>query len=346
MWSSMDLAAVLESSPTLLILLTITTVIIAIPLYLKITTTLAYRHSLNALTNGSDAKLNRPPVLPYSIPVLGSSLSFLSPQQGKFWRFMLNIFNQHPLLSAITVLLPNFRAHVLYSPSAVNAFFKNRELDREQFNVDIVIMGMGMNKSDARQAYHIPNDKASTSPERAHRLATMQTDLFAKHLLNQSAVNILIEKFMTVFQDQLAAADDDLDSLSSESKGWKQIDLIAWLKHKMFIASTTALYGRSMLAIPDLERNYWDFDLHLMTRLYRVPRLLAPRAYESVERLNAGIEEWVKMTQERFGGKPPLEPDWDEHLGARIVRARRYLYQEMGISTKGMATFDIGFLFG
>jgi hypothetical protein len=260
---------------------------------------------------------------------------------------MLDKFNQHPLLSIITVYLPSFKAHVLYSPKAVNALFKNRDLDRERFNIEVVIKGMGMNKPDARRIYHIPGDKDSINPERAHSIAIAQMDLFGKHLLNQSAANILREQFMHFFHEQITTPDHELDSPSSESKGWKQIELIAWLKHKMFIASLTAFYGRTILSsIPSLERDYWDFDLHLMTRLYGIPRLLAPRAYESAERLTSGVESWVKMTQERFDGLPPLEPDWDEHMGARIVRARRCLYKEMSITTEGMATLDIGFMFG
>src|SRR6266480_5264563 len=79
-------------------------------------TTLRYRLALSKhVSPGS--KLQSPPQLPYALPILENSLSFLGPFPGLFWKRLMSTHQRSA--ACCTLLLAGQMTHVLFDPSAI-----------------------------------------------------------------------------------------------------------------------------------------------------------------------------------------------------------------------------------
>src|SRR5579871_6451869 len=115
-------------------------------------TTLRYRLSLSFhLSPSASSKPLLPPPIPYTIPILGSGLSFLAPYPGIFWR---RLFASHPReTGACTLELGGKTTHVIFDHVAIVALLKERRLTRERFNVWLLRWGLGTGMEDVKSFY-------------------------------------------------------------------------------------------------------------------------------------------------------------------------------------------------
>ena len=76
-------------------------------------------------------KLLYPVQIPYTLPWLGNTTSFLNTKPGQYWD---ELFSWHPRSTgACTLLIGGRKTHILFSPHAVSALFKDRTLKRDVF---------------------------------------------------------------------------------------------------------------------------------------------------------------------------------------------------------------------
>lgn len=76
-----------------------------------------------------------PPHIPYAIPFLGHSISFMSGLPGSFWD---RLFKWHPRSTGVCTLLIGGRTtHFVYSATAVQAMFRAKSPSRESFEHDM-----------------------------------------------------------------------------------------------------------------------------------------------------------------------------------------------------------------
>ena len=319
-----------------IVLLAIPLTIVSLLVLTYAYTTVTYYLSIRYFANGSPSTPQQPPGLPYTLPFLGHALSFSSTTPGAYFRFLQNgHFSSYPNLGSLTLLLAGQRAHILNSPDLVSKLLKAKGISRVRFNRDIMVNAMGLGESDDRKAYGGMRDgKEGGAPmEKANH------DGNTEFLLNQTAVNVLTRKFMEVFQEELEKACEDGKQL--------EVPFYEFLREKMFAASTTALYGREIIRMnPDLSTYYWDFDNGVLARLFGVPKFMQPAAYKSLEALLDRWEQWVKVVRSKYGDEPPKDMEWDDLMGAAVVRHRHRMYSHFDLSDRGRASYDLGFMFG
>lgn len=276
-----------------------------------------------------------PPLLPYAIPWLGSALTFLNENPGSFWRMLrAKLAGTETNVQVCTILLGGQKAHVVNSAAAVQVLFKSKNVSRDLFNQQLATQGLGTSKRDAEIMF--PSAASSSNGDKKED--SMEA-LNHEFLLSQSAANSLTNKFMECFRSALANADFD-------DKEWKQVDLFSWWKKIMFNASTTAVMGTKILGMnPNLADQFWEYDAGFLARFYGVPRFVKPRAYASLDEMLDQTQKWVEHVLVEHGDSPPEEPDWEPLLGSKVVRARHRFYEKIGLSSRGKAAFDLGFLF-
>ena len=326
--------SVLDNAPVALqVVVALLTFAITIPAATYFVSTLGFQSSLRhfkKLSGRKGGKPHLPPLLPYKIPVLGHAMVFLNTKPGRFHRRMLSEFYTNPQVGCISILLAGQRAHIISSADLVIKLFKIRGVSRHKFNRDIMVNSNGLVGEDIVRAY-----ERTAIDGRDQNV--INEEINNKYLLPQHAVNVLTSKFMDTFYDQL---------IQEHIDGGKEVPLYLFLRDRMFKASTVALYGPSILQkIPNLADLFWPFDSGTLTRLFQVPKALMPGDYKALDDILDPWEQWTKYAL-AHGGDKPMEVDWDELMGARIVRERHQMYGFLELSDRARASFDLGFMFG
>lgn len=310
--------------------------------FTRVYTTLRYRTALAsyiaALKGFSKTAPLQPPSIPYSIPVLGNALSFLAPKPGEFWKSLLDY---HPASAgSCTLLLGGRVAHILHNPASVQALFRSRETSRREFNVTIVRTSLGLLDDDV-QRYHGLNTKgqrlhfANEEDDPEH----VQEKLNLTHLLNGECANELTREFVRCIRDQVDALPDDYEG-----------DMYKLVQAIMFEASGRALMGEKVFEYyPDFGVDFCDFDKTMLSLFLGIPEVFLPDAVKHRERSIAGLMRFhAVMKNAGLDGiiNPADSLSWEPNYGSRVNRARQEMYNKIGLSTRGRAGLDLGFLFG
>jgi hypothetical protein len=310
-------------------LLGVALIFVAVPTVTYAITTLRYRAALRHFQTLSSSKTQRarlPPLLPYKIPLLGHTLVFLNRKPGSFHRRMQRHFTANSYVGCFSILLAGQSAHIVSSADLVTRLFKFRGANRAKFNRDVMVNSNGLPKGDETKSYEGQGGEIQ---------AKMNEDINKQYLLGPHAVNTLTGKFMETFEQQLKERDSEGD-----------IALYRFLMDAMFVASTAALYGTEIMQkIPNLDKLFWPFENGTLARLFQIPRVMMPDAYKALDNILGKWEGWTKYTMQKGGGDV-LDQQWDELMGARVIRERHQMYEKLGLSDRGRASFDLGFMFG
>ena len=322
------------AAPVVLILATLATV--------QLYTSFNYHYSLSLYKPASLPTKTAipPPLIPYSIPFLGHAIAFLAPRPGQFWA---KLFESHPRSTgACTLLLGGKKTYILFSQDAVQALFKMRGLGRDSFNLQIEEKGLGMDRSEANRFHGLGEgpDHTGLTP------VQQQESMYHNFMLEKRSVNELTAEFVRVLKSQFAG---ELKAMREDSNERVE-SLYAWLQDRLFKASTTAFMGSRILEVyPTLREEFFDFDQHMLTLFFGLPKFLNPKPYHVRERALKGLIRWHKQMQIECKGEP-VDPTgdigWEPVYGSRANRARQRYYASRGLSLKSRAGQDLGFLFG
>lgn len=167
------------------------------------------------------------------------------------------------------------------------------------------------------------------------------------YMLERTAVNALTAEFTRVLRDGLA---QEFKDKKGDSTTEKEIGgLYIWLQERVFQASTTAFLGSRILEIyPNLREDFFEFDRHMLTMFFGVPRILNPTPYNVRERVVTGMIRYQKQMQEESNGQlidPDGDIDWEPMFGSRANRARQRYYSSRGMNLRARAGMDLGLLF-
>lgn len=282
-----------------------------------------------------------PPQLPYAIPWLGNSPSFLSTVPHRFWK---NLFARYPRAAgAISIVLGGNKTIVVFNVPSTQYILQDRKMGREVFNEQVVMQGLGLSQSEADKFYE--HKKALSAPHkgetRAQDLAYVEQEkMNLEYLLKADRVNELTGQFAKTLQYDIA--NEFLD-------GPGQVNMYSWLRRLMFTASTTSLMGSKILeVIPDLEQHFFTFDADMLSLFFGLPKFLIPKKYANRDVSLDQLMRWYTTVEEEIGTQIP-DPNtipWEPYYGSRITRARHVFYRKKGLSPKSKAGLDLGMLFG
>jgi cytochrome P450 len=322
--------------------LAIAVLVSLILLITRLYTSYRYRRALAAfLASPSPSTKSSPlppPPIPYTLPFLGSALSFLVPKAGLFWD---TLFRTHPYAAgACTLRLGPRIAHILHDPHAVQALFKSRDANRLEFNIQIARTSLGLPERDVRAFYGVGNgDVRNYVGLEADDPLVLSERVNLDTLLRTEAVNELTREFSTQFRERVDALPEGVE-----------MDLLKWLRVAMFETSGRALLGEKILEYyPEFKDDFWDFDRHMLELFFGLPEVLVPAAVKARDNCVSGITRWYEgMEREGLEEVEASTSDvaWEPNYGSRANRARQEMYRKLGLSRKARAGLDLGFTFG
>jgi hypothetical protein len=333
----------LLSSALLRISLSISIAVLAILAATWIVTTLKFRQGLLQPNRDGERDDQEPVTLPYAIPWLGSALSFLH-EQGQFYDYIRSRIGNAS--SMCTVRLGPETSYIALSAAAVEAMFQSTKyISSDKFVRMIMQHGLNMPREDVNRILkkHPKNPGAGQKSIKAKAMYS-QDPLFQKYLISQDAVNALTTKFIEVFKGTLE------NDAAIPTKGEPAtIDLYTWLKGRMFIGTTTSIFGSYILQVyPNIGDDFFIFESGFLKIVYGTPKVFAGDVYAALTRLLKGTERWLNEALPKLDGQsdPTKGPEWEPYLGCRLQRGRQKLFDEAGLSVKGKASQEVGLLFG
>jgi hypothetical protein len=308
-----------------------------------VVTTFNFRRRLSRKSHDGKKPDTEPVIMPYAIPWLGSALSFLN-EQGEFYDSIHSRIGT--AASMCTVRLGPERSYIALSAAAVEAMFQSTKyISTERFVRMVIQHGFDMPLEDVNKILKkYPKTPGTKQDSVKAKPMFSQDPLFQKYLISQEAVNVLTTKFIEVFKDAL-----ENDTTITAKCEPVTIDLFAWLRGRMFIGTTTSIFGSYILEVyPDIAEDFFTFDAGILKILYGTPKFLAGDVYAALKRLIRGTEQWLKEALPKLDGKldPGEGPDWEPYLGCRLQRGRQGLFDNAGLSMKAKASQEVGLLFG
>jgi hypothetical protein len=281
-------------------------------------TTREYHARIRDSQGSAKDKAIHVPLIPYAVPILGSTLSFSTQKVGAYWRWLSSECRKKGI-SAVSILLNGKKTHFVFTPDSLTRFELDRQLGRNS---------LGMSTEDALKAFPSDlNPKTSLTTERIH----------ANLLLSTAAVDNLTDKFIEVFQTKLLDVHVDKDGI--------EVNLYQWVREQTFHASMVSLGGTRLLEMyPDISSYFWTWDEGLVGMLFGTPRLFAHKAYAARDTLVDRLEKWLAA-----GYAAPVDendPDWEPTFGAKVMRKRHEYYAQQKMSLRGQASADLIFFGG
>ena len=164
----------------------------------------------------------------------------------------------------------------------------------------------------------------------------------AQKYLSGNSLNLMTERFVTVFSGRLAEKNIGDD--------WVEFpNLYKFLQNELFISTVTALYGEKIwTANPTLVDDFWDLDSHSATLFKGYPRWMAPAAYGAQKRTLDCIKRWHALARANSSINTISEddPEWEPYWGAKFMKARQQYMGEVDLlDDTGKAAEDVGLMF-
>ncbi|KAK3671323.1 hypothetical protein LTR78_008783 [Recurvomyces mirabilis] len=290
-------------------------------------TTLSYYQSLKQFGDSPKAGKHNvtPPQIPYAIPWLGNTTSFLTSKPGHFWQ---QLFSWYPRSTGVcTLLIGGRKTHILFSPTAVQAMFKARSPSRDVFEQELL-----------SSVFQLPDDQIKNAwAGKSH-----ENEMNSQYLTKHERVNELTTHFTRVLDDVLSKDADDVINLG-------EIGLYNWIRDRMFTASTTALMGEKLLQMyPEFCQDFFAFDNEFLMFFFALPEFAMREAVGRRTRILDRLQAWSKDMHDLSGGQP-VDPEgvaWEPLFGARLNRARQLDYKVRNLNTRSAAAMDLGIVFG
>ena len=306
-------------------------------------TTINFRRRLSKPHRDGEKADTEPVTIPYAIPWLGSALSFLN-EQGEFYDSIQSMFGT--TTSMCTARLGPEKSYIALSAAAVEAMFQSTKyISSDRFVRMIIQHGFNMPLEDVNKIFKkYPKTSGSGQDSIKAKAMYTQDPLFQKYLISQDSVNVLTTKFIEVFKTAL-----ENDTTIPTKGEAATIDLFTWLQRRMFIGTTTSIFGSYILDVyPSIAEDFFTFDAGFLKIVYGTPKFLAGDVYAALKRLLQGTERYLSLALPKLEGKidPTTGPDWEPYIGCRLQRGRYALFNEAGLSMKAKASQEVGLLFG
>ncbi|KAK5113202.1 hypothetical protein LTR62_003538 [Meristemomyces frigidus] len=325
----MDRSLTLQVVASSLFVLLLTAALVAAYTYLS--TLVKYRLDVrnNSSSNSKVRTARAPPLIPYAIPVLGSTITFSNQRIGTFWTWLRNQAQRYSQ-DAFSIMLSGTRTHFIFSEAGVSAIFKSRQLSRARLDQQLGTNVLGMAQVDAARAFpYDVEEKEKSTTARIH----------SENLLSSKAVDELTKKFMETLTTQL----DDDDQLNEGAV----VELYDWLWQHIFRSSTTAFCGSKLLDMfPDFDKDYRTWEDGMLGMLFGTPRMFAKKSYAARDATVGKLEKWLQTGYQNLPQAVDNDENWEPNFGAKVMRKRHDFYAQQDLSPHAQAGSDLIFLAG
>ncbi|KAI0195402.1 cytochrome P450 [Xylaria flabelliformis] len=279
----------------------------------------------------SEEEGREPPINPYWFPFLGNLFGFLSAPDLLIHSIIRRFGHEGP----VAIRIGPEKVYLLTRPDEYGAVLRaTRSLTNKAVMAMVMEQVFGSPPS-ARHVYR--NDKSgigavplagSSVPEKL-RVWHHQHKTSARYLQGES-----LRQMTTRVIDHLSA---ELAKTTPgepiDSGDWVELDdFYTWFVHKLFAASTVAIFGAHILKLNEgFVKDFWEYMESWPTYSKMLPKFLAPRAYRARQRVLDGIKKWHQFARQHsdYRNNSSEYPDWDEYWGSSWIKAR----QQWGMDT-------------
>ncbi|KAL2194105.1 cytochrome P450 [Corynascus similis CBS 632.67] len=285
-----------------------------------------------------------PPPVPYAMPGLANTLQFAYDTEG-FLSKTLRRFRDVPFRLRVGL------DDLYYIPhgEAVQAMFKHsRDLSMKPIILLAMRDQLGMLPADVAVFERDGSGDSAKPLDGWEHMDPARRVFYNQHrdlnaMLNGAALDGIMARFAVNYTTYLRAT----PLVGGEGQWTKLPDLYAFLQDAMFHAACRSLLGEHLFELcPDLSRDFWEFDRHMLTYLRRTPRWMAPRAYAARDRVLASLRKWSEHARQTLPYDYPSlrEVEYEPVWGSRLMRARAEMFDSAGFSLDGSVRMDLGFV--
>ncbi|KAF3931637.1 hypothetical protein ABW20_dc0104717 [Dactylellina cionopaga] len=282
-----------------------------------------------------------PPLIPYTIPWLGSALSFSRDFHG----FMQWVRKVMPEEVPYRIYLGGRTLYLVTSPrlySKLVRITKTMSFDLLERVVFTRIFEMNLEDADKFcLGMHGMPPPPGMSKEEAEEIAL--TPKFQKQYQNNwfgqtEGLEDSTNRFSLEWEKRL---DGLLGDQKTATTSVRQL-----MEHHVFWSATSVHFGPHLYEIaPKLSEHFWEFEDGFLKLFQETPKWMLRGPLKAREEMTIAIEKWIIQATEKA---PSLSDDilWDEWWGSRVLRQRAAIVDSRGLSLRGMALHQVGLLWG
>ncbi|KAJ7823956.1 cytochrome P450 [Mycena olivaceomarginata] len=266
-----------------------------------------------------------PPVVSPAIPFIGHLLG-MAIYGGRYLKG-IGIQNRHQT-PIFTLPVPNSRLYIVTDPSLAAAVQRaSKVLSFTPIIPEVTERILGLDKATVEIARK--NLDPAPGEERGF-LADIQEMVYT-----WLGPGDYLSELTSAAANQLKAeVADYIAALRTQRVDGGRVDLLAWVRHSVTVATAQYLYGpqNPIAENPSLEQAFWDFDHGLgMLLMNIVPSLTASKAYAGRERLVSALADYLEAGTHETASK--------------IVQERVRLALQHGWTLRAAARSELSFLF-
>ena len=175
--------------------------------------------------------------------------------------------------------------------------------------------------------------------------STVNEDYRIYHLTHKMTTQLMSGPGLKPLASRFSANLSSLIRNMDVSLDWQDLpDMYSFIRGPVFRAAVESMCGPNILLInPTFERDFWDFDDHVLHLLKRYPRWLVPHAWKSREKCIQAVANWHHYAKDACQNLDTKE--YEPQFGAKHMRARQLCFSRMkGMTAAALATLDLGIL--
>ncbi|KAI9876361.1 MAG: hypothetical protein M1830_006662 [Pleopsidium flavum] len=280
-----------------------------------------------------------PPTVPYLVPFLGSTISYLWNPLKFVGSSTYHFGRQNPvnvkLLTSNLYLLQGadnittlWKHSSVSTATAIHSFCLTHFFGMPKKAVDIYTL-------DDSGSFHQPYPDSKVKPNNRVDYHTNQSLL---RFLGGPGLAPFFERFVTGLSKRLY-------SLNIEDEWTELPDFLEFFQLEMTPVVIEAVCGPVIMCHnPDFARDFWKYNLWVSALSKGLPRFMIPEAYRIRDKILIDIKQWHAYARTHFD-KSKIGPDGDAdpYWGSEFIRARQDMFLSMDdFDYDALASSDFG----
>lgn len=232
--------------------------------------------------------------------------------------------------------------YVISGSENLNAVWKNTKGLTSTNGISIALSNMFNTSSKDMTFFYADNSGLTHDP---HPMSNVRPEDRVFYLMHKATVDCLAGPHLALTSRDFQTALKKRIAEVPIGDDWMTMpDLYAWLRPHISHATVKAMCGSLFLQLsPTFVEDFWNFDKAMPKLLQGWPRWMNPSAWKAREKCIDGMRRWRKLSD----GRNPSSVTDAAFSGNEMIRARwRYFSKMDGLSDEGVASSDLGILWG